>query len=472
MSGRRPDRRLRTLVVLVGLLAAARLGVWLGERPPAAVGLPVLSFAPAQVARVRLARGQDEVVLQRAPGSEGETPRWILASHGGLPAREGAVEDLLERLASWRVERVAGADPARHEEWFVSEGRARRVTLEAAGGQPVGSLWVGKVTGVDPEAARVGKAAVDVADLGVFVRAAAGAVAPSEQVVVVNAFVTRQLDPRLREWLPRPLVGGSPDEVTRLTVRPAGAPPFAVRFLPPPARFEAAGAGSVPAAPLDPTAARALVTQLFLLDAVAAAPSGPVPATATRVTVEHPAGRRDLALWRAGESWVLQRDDGLRVSVSPSLAAAVAEARAETLGRRRLLPLAAAHVIRLHWIEAHEELALARTDAGWDAVVTGGRRPLRHRVLSRAEGLESGERVTALEASRWSPLAAATPQRGPRLEVVVRGGERWTIAFGPRRPDGWREARVTGLEDFTPEVQDSVVRALRDALWQRVREAD
>ncbi len=438
--------RVRALLGLVAALLLVRGGLWLAGREPAEVGRALLAFDPAAVARVRLSHGAEALVLERTDGG------WRLASHGDLPAREGAVEALLARLREWRVERVAGDDPAHHEEWFLTEARARRIVLEAEGGAQLAEVWVGKVTGIDPDAPKTGETDLDVADLGLVVRARSGPGELPDRALVVSAFVTRQLDPEPRTWLPHPLVGGTADEVSRLAFAPPGAPAFAFELTPP--RF--VEPSPVAPAPLDPLAARALVQRLYLLEALGPAPGGEPPASAVRVEVARADALDVLRLWEQDGAWLLERGDGLRVRVRSAAAAALASARAATLVRERLFLIAASDVREVHWSGEGFALALTKSERGWQVEGAGGRV-----VLSAERGLALARRLAELEAAGWQ-ASDGVPPATERLRVVTRGGIEHVAELGPG-PQGATAARLAGVEGVALLDREAVA-ALRAAL--------
>lgn len=411
--------RVRALLALVALAAALRLGLaLLGGDPASGLAPPLVAFDPAAVTRVRLARGERQVTLEREPGG------WALvAAAGRAPAQADAVEALLQRVGSWRRDRRAGDDPARHVEWGVDGPTARRVRLEGPPGAPGApdavELLVGTIAGVEREAALATGGRLDTGRLGLFVRAA-----EEPATWIVSDFVTRELEPDPAVWLAPPLPRAGPGAVRRLAVQGPGHAATVLLAPDQPARLE--GDARLP----DPARVRALLAAALELTARDVAPPGPPPASALRLEVTLDDGRRGAAaLWQDGAAWRAAPLDaggspGAPLVVEPALAARVAEL-ARDLVRRRLVYSDPRHGRRVHVVTRDAEWTLSRLpvathgrDAGWLLVTTGLRRPLTWRQLDQAAALPLLERVHGLEAAAWDPAAPA-PTSDPWLRVTL-----------------------------------------------------
>lgn len=428
--------RVRGLLVLVGLAALLRLGLaLLGGGPGFELAPPLLGPAAAGVApqRVVLARGDREVTLELRPPDLPGPSRWVVSRPAGrAPANDDGVEALLQRVQSWRRDRRAGDDPARHLEWGVDGPTARRVRLEDGSGARLAELLVGTIAGVEREAALATGGRLDTARLGLFVR-------PADEATtwIVSDFVTRELEPDPAVWLAPPLPRATPGAVRRLAVAGPGHTSSVLLAPDQPARLE--GDARLP----DPARVRALLAAALELTARDVAPPGPPPATALRLEVTLDDGRRGAAaLWQADGGWRAASLDGgapgAALVVEPALAARVA-ALAPDLVRRRLVYSDAQHARRVHVVTRDAEWTLARLpvaprerDAGWLLVSTGPRRPLTWRVLDQAAALPLLERAHGLEAVAWDPSAPA-PASDPdvRVTLVDDRRDRADVTLGP-----------------------------------------
>lgn len=405
--------RVRALLVLVGLAAVLRLGLsLLGGDPASGLAPPLLAVDPDAVTRVVLARGERRVVLERASGASG----WTL---DGAPAKADEVEALLQRLRSWRRDRRAGDEAARHLEWGVDGPTARRVRLEGPDGALLGELLVGTIAGVEREAALATGGRLDTGRLGLFVR-------PADEATtwIVSDFVTRELEPDPAVWLAPPLPRGVPAAARRLAVQGPGHSATVLLAPDQPARFE--GEARLP----DPARVRALLAAALELTARDVAPPGAPPDEALRLEVTLDDGRSGAAaLWQDGAGgWRAAPLEGGRpgaaLVVEPALAARVAEL-ARDLVRRRLVFSDPQHARRVHVVTPEREWTLSRLtvaaqgrDAGWLLVATGLRRPLAWRHLSEAAALPLLQRAHGLEAVEWDPGAPA-PASDPTVRVTL-----------------------------------------------------
>ncbi|MGE0710067.1 MAG: hypothetical protein AB7N76_33775 [Planctomycetota bacterium] len=471
LSRRALSGRVLALAALVALLAGARALVWATARPrDRDVGALLLDFDPAQVQAIELQRGADRVRLERAGAG------WVVASHGGLPARERAPELLLERLRGWRIERLAGDDPARHAAWMVDAAQARQVRLLAGDGRRLAEVWVGRVTGIAADLVREQGFRIDLDKLGLFVRrlgapplglgplgsgadASDGGADP--RTFVVNDFLTRELDPRPEVWFVRPLVRGSRERASRLVVRRPGAPPLDLRLTPPP-HIEGE------ARPIDFPRAFGALTALFLLEALGPAGGAPPPdAIELELEVQGEAPQR-LRLWSRGARWFLATEQ-LAVEVRAGDAAqAAALTRREALLARELLRLVPDQISRLHWQRGAEERSLVRhLDRPWDGIATGWWHPLAAREVEAAQGTALLTSLCALRLADWivdpAELARAL---GPEPDVLALSGSvgREELRFGPVQ-DGRRACTTSRL----PGAGGWVDAAAVDALWSRLR---
>lgn len=276
--------RLRTLLALVAGLLLTRGGVALVDRPPAPPA-PLLDVDPAAVTRVVLGRGAASLALVREASAPGG---WVVVDEGGrrATARPG-VDALLERLRAWRRDRPAGRDPTRHAEWGVSEERARTLRLEAASGEPLADLLVGRIAGIELADAVSQGGALDTRRLGLFVRERG-----EDATWVVNEFLTRELEPTPAAWLAPPLQGVAPEDVARLEVR-AGDLALALVFAP----------GAAPRLDGDPRPVEPGRARGLLLAALGLTPTGlpsvsqpPVTAAATVQVTTHDGTTRSTSV--------------------------------------------------------------------------------------------------------------------------------------------------------------------------------
>lgn len=437
------SRRVRSLAVLVALLAGAQAALRLGAAP-ARVDPLVARFDPAAVWRVVLSRGERQVVLERRAGKE-----WVVASHGAVPVRRGAPEGLLRLLRGWRRQRVAGSDPRRYAEWGVGGDDARRVQLFARSGTPLLDLYVGRVTGIDPVAARARGAQVDSERLGLFVRAADEA-----EVSVVNAFLLGLFEPVPRNWFRRPLLEGRPEDVRRLRIVRPGEDPFELLLSPFPGR--ALGDPR----PLDPARVYGLLQQIYMLEPKGAGRAPPAGVFSVELERAGEESERFL-LWEA-EGRFFFAGEGLRVELAAQAAQKVLAARLDGLWRRRLIGAGEGSLARLHWEEGDEEIALRlRRELTWEATCTGIGRPLASRRWPSGAAKELRERVAALEAVRWERSPRSTEDAGwARLVAVEPGRFRAVLRFGVRRGE-LREVIVDGVAvpGWVPEAEVQAIRA-------------
>ncbi|MEZ6188159.1 MAG: DUF4340 domain-containing protein [Planctomycetota bacterium] len=318
-----------SLLALRGLLALTQTRY----EPPGAL----LEFDPERVDRVELASGEARVVLER----EGEG--WVVASAGGLPAHAG-VGALIERLAGWRRERVAGDAP--REGWGVSGAGARRVTL-AAGTEVLAELLVGQVTGIEAEDVREVGYALDTSQLGLFVRR------PDEQrVYVVTDFVTRELEPDPRRWFAPPV----PLEAAAIArVQRAGPEGYDLR--PGPFRF------ANDPTPVDPRAAGSLWSWFAGLRVVGLAPED-APTGGATYRLEAGGGALELSLGsRDGRGFLAL--GGRVLEVEPLAADRLLQATREALIRRALALSSPRDVVRVEVTRGELQRAFVFGQGGW-----------------------------------------------------------------------------------------------------------
>ena len=441
--------RLRVLLGMVIALAAARTLLAVVADAPLALELPVASYDPAQVQRIVLRRATQsavaELTLERASDSK---TGWVVASHGRIPALARAPDALLERIASWRRQRLVGDDPARHADWQVAETRGRRVRLEGASGAVLADLLVGLPSGIDRDAVKHLGGRVETEKLGLLVRPAGG-----DAVFEVIDFLTRELEPSPRFWFLRPLLDGSRDDVTRLTVtRTEGALTLIVDGQGP-GRFEG------DPRPPDPHAAFGLLTWLYALEAIGPGPSDPPPADATRFTIacrglEAP---QQVAIWSRDARWFMTLD-GFTVEVPAFDAKRLYATRLEALVRTRLIALGGSNLRRAHWLPTSgEEVSLIRRlgiperslgrspsigpptpeqlaiDHSFVAVVTGAQRPLAWAIHPLNDLRPLAERLTTIEVKRWATeeeVADALSRPLGRLLLHGRDADRVELVVG------------------------------------------
>jgi hypothetical protein len=128
-------------LLAVQLIAALVLGLGGSDLSPADSEGPLLAFEPDQVTRLRIASGEQELVLEKTESG------WQLPSLGGFPVSEIRVTDLLGKLAA--VERripVATSETAMARFRVDDRGFERRLTLEGAEGT-LGTLFLGDSPG-------------------------------------------------------------------------------------------------------------------------------------------------------------------------------------------------------------------------------------------------------------------------------------------------------------------------------------
>ncbi|HBP23156.1 MAG TPA: hypothetical protein DEA08_35960, partial [Planctomycetes bacterium] len=296
------------------------------------------------------------------------------------------------------------------------------------------------LTGVARDLLREQGFRVDTNKLGLFARVREGEVL-TPRTVVVNDFVTQELEPVARSWFLRPLVRGERERVERLVVRRPGGRELTLLLRPQP---RLAGDPR----PVDGPRVYGALSSLFLLEALGPAPGAPPPGALQlelSVTGEAP---QALRLWSTGERWFLA-GEGFAVEVVAAEARRLDERlRAEGLLRREVVRQVAGGLRRVHWLREGVERSLIRRRGGYDLVTTGTARPLTCTPRAKAEGLQACEALCALEVSGWIEDAAevrAALGDDPERLVVVGNGGREVLELGPAS-GGRRALRHEGSE--------------------------
>lgn len=179
------------LVVLVGLIGAT---AYVYRPAPAetnttATATPWTTFEASRVDRVILTRptGPED---QRTMEFEKQNGAWRMVRPGQGPTEARSVEDLVERFAEMRVNRVAGRQASSYEAFGVDDGHGTRVTLKAGGGELL-NVVVGNGLG--------GGTAIRVAN--------------RPEVYEVNASVSSMVTREARDWRNREVVHAARDAV-------------------------------------------------------------------------------------------------------------------------------------------------------------------------------------------------------------------------------------------------------------------
>jgi hypothetical protein len=150
-------------LLAVQLVAALVLSLGGRDLSPAESEGPLLAFEPEEVMRLRIASGEQELVVERSEDG------WQLPALGGFPVSEIKVTDLLGKLAGIQRRIPVGTTAAAIARFKVGEdGFERRLTLEVAAG-PLGTLYLGDSPGFRRLFVRAdGDAAVYEAQLALF----------------------------------------------------------------------------------------------------------------------------------------------------------------------------------------------------------------------------------------------------------------------------------------------------------------
>jgi hypothetical protein len=198
--------KLKTLLIVVALLAVLSAAAWWFNRPvsppsltDARVGAPLLDSASAEkAARVRLTENGKTVLLVRAASAS-----WQVADYHDLPADFAKLASLVKSLMTARVERLVTASPERIARLGFGE---TAITVLDEADKPLLELSLGKP-------AEGG---------GRFLRF--GSDKP--------AYLTRLdtwLDLEPRNWADTALVRFNPADIAKITLSlPGGGPPLAL----------------------------------------------------------------------------------------------------------------------------------------------------------------------------------------------------------------------------------------------------
>lgn len=133
MSAKRLSALAGVLVVL--LFAIGALRTW---KDRGRVKEKLWSGDPAQVRRIRLARGAQSLTLEK------KEARWELTEPRALPADSVAAQDLLDRLSRVELSAPLSDKPAKHALFEVDASSGVRATLLGPGETPDLDVWVGK----------------------------------------------------------------------------------------------------------------------------------------------------------------------------------------------------------------------------------------------------------------------------------------------------------------------------------------
>ena len=425
------SRRVQLLGLLVALLAGLEAALLL-THPRVRPAPRLLELEPLQVERIEITRaGRPPLSLARAGASQAGEPVWVVRSHQDLPAIGPAVEGLLQRVLSWRRERRASSDPAAWPAQQVTEEAARHLRLYGPGEALLGEVLVGAITGIEPEDVRDKGYSLDTTRLGLFVR-----LRGEETTWVVTDFLTRELEPDPRPWLPRPLALPPREAIARVLVE-RGPERFALLLQGGPPRLEP---GTIPA---DAAAAGGVLLNLETLETLGPGPSTPPPADALRLRLETREGQAlELVAWGAGGQVFLLPAGARALEVGGFGAPRLLQLERAGLVRRRALGCARDDLeqVALPWG------LLQRGPRGW-RLEREGQPP---RELEQARVDAALERLESLTVLEWDAAAPAPPPGSPGLRWLgrgVQGGLMLGATEGPRRavrievgPPGWVEA--------------------------------
>ncbi len=165
-------------------------------------------FTGGRAMRVEIRRGADEVLLERLaddPASE-----WKVSSAGGYPANRLQIARALQKLVRWDRGLVVGG-AAEHAEYLVTEEAGTRVTVRAADGSLLADVIVGKLAGIDAEAARQRGGQLDPKDFAIYIRRA-----DEDAIYLFRDFVLGIFQAEIAPFLASPLVIFDPDSLVRL----------------------------------------------------------------------------------------------------------------------------------------------------------------------------------------------------------------------------------------------------------------
>lgn len=432
------SRRVLILAVVVAALAALE-GALLLARPRVRLPERLLELDPGRVAALELSRaGRAPLLLARVAAPDGQTG-WVVRSEGDLPAVGPAVEGLLQRVLGWRRERRASSDPGAWEQQQVTDEAARHLRLLGPEGAVLGELLVGGMTGVEPEDVREKGYSLDTDRLGLFVRRAG-----EDTTWVVTDFLTRELEPDPRPWLPRPLVVPPREALRRVTIERAGE-----RFA---LVLEGVPRLEPDPVPAEPAAVGGLLLTLETLEATGAAPAGqPLPPAALRLRLEAAAASggaaaTELSVAEVNGHYLLQVAGGPALEVAPFGAQRLLELTRASLTRTSVLPCPPAELEQVGLPGG----LLQRGPQGWRLERDG--QPPRELARERVEAALA--RLAALKVLAWDPAAPLPPAGAPVLAWLGRSG-RGAVQLGA--VEG--ERRAARLEVGPPAWLDAAAAA-------------
>jgi hypothetical protein len=434
------SRRVLVLVLALTVLVAIDIVLAMRTRTNekeerATPGGPLVTFRPDDVTRIAVSRKDRSVVVER-----GEGGAWGVASSRGFPARAGRAEALLFRVLSWRRDRVAGA-AGRAQAYRLDEASIE-IDLRARDGRLIAHLFLGGLTGVDPEASRRG-GSLDERQLGRFVR-----VAGESEVYILPELVASELEPNERDWLESPLVAGDPSLLARLELRRRDG--LGAEII-----FEGEGAATSGGWPLEPSRVQALGRAIFELAAASVGAEAELP----RAGLTPPLLEAKCAL-RDGRTTTLAIGDGVARVSSDVYAAVDGLPRPLRVPRHLAEPLLDFDLERALVRRPFGELEPARVR--WIVLVEPGREiAVEHGGARRVEWLSPSRRgaraarpgdaelvlprVLGLELSRFGPVPEGALQGAAKIALVLEGGERRELFVGSPA-EGGRAARRSDVK--------------------------
>jgi hypothetical protein len=420
------------IVVFAGLAVAAALV--LREEPQR--GIAELSLAdvdPGAVDRVRI--GADEEI-----SIEKKDDIWTL---DGLRADATAVERMVESLAAARSDDLTSRNPKRYAELEVDDQKGTRVRL-FAGGKTVADVVIGA-------AARGGS----------YVRS-------GDDVYAVSG-IYRAAFRRDREgWIERKVFFDEVDDVERVEVELAGAPPYALiakegawqledpSLLPAGQRFDSAAAARL---------VRALVTARAE-EVLAAEPQEPTGladgADRLRYRVAGAAEPRVLTLGAAAGAGVYARSSArqhlltLRQSVADGL-----RKRSEDLRDLRFVELDPARVKRLAIAEGDRRLVLERSDGAWQ-VAESSDPPGEDFTLDPGAVMRRLATLGGAAAVAEAPQPLDPSSTAATITATLDDDATVVAAFGP--PSTWQDRDVVAVTGNADAKTYLLEKATRDQL--------
>ncbi len=180
---------LLSILLGVQVLAAILLLAQQQASPASQARRSLLDFDPAVVDRIVVESPDGKVELVK------KKDRWVIPGEPELPADQGQVTALLDRLSAMRAGTVVATSESSHERFRVDDRNfERRITLYQ-GEQHLASLLVGTSPNFRLVHVRV----------------------PGEEAIYAVQFATYEAPDRPREWLDKTLLRRPVEEITAIT---------------------------------------------------------------------------------------------------------------------------------------------------------------------------------------------------------------------------------------------------------------